>query len=755
MLLILSSNMVFKRQVKPGEFEVIREGQEEVMRVNYDGVPLFPSIEDNREVMRDIIEKLLQAPGVSRILFYKTKVYSYDEEQTKILREVSNIYNYINKQKIITNKIFGSSFELISYIFTNLIKEDPLGAYVELKRIIREEKISSKQIELDELGKLKLDLLEYLLGMLDKTLLINNSRKYLDGYILGDRSIYRHLFRPSVTPDFLMTRLMLEPPLNGVELDSYNIDNNTNVMLFDIPGDIKHLYHLSPIEFRLDEDKYNLLEEARTVLIEYKPKPEEFAETEKVRQNFFNIGQDLLTELADSKNVNLSYEELQELTKVLVRYTIGFGLIEILLKDEKIQDINVNGPIGETPIFVVHQDYDECITNIIPSREDGESWATKFRIISGRPLDEANPVLDTDLVVPGARARVAIVSNPLNPLGLGYTFRRHREKPWTLPLFIKNGMINDIAAGLLSFLIDGSRTILVAGTRGSGKTSFLSALIVEIMRRYRIISVEDTLELPVKSFRELGYNIQPLKVRAALMASGGNELSADEGVRTSLRMGDSCLIVGEVRSKEALALYEAMRVGALANVVAGTIHADSPYGLYDRVVNDLGVPKTSFKATDIIIIANPIKSADGLHKKRRIISITEVRKEWDDDPLKEGAFVDLMRYNPVTDQLEITDNLINGDSEIIKSISGNVKEWSGDWEAVWQNIMLRARIKKELIEQALVNNKQEFFEADFVVKSNDEFHRASNYIVNKFGYSDSDKIFFEWNQWFKNEIKKR
>ena len=512
---------------------------------------------------------------------------------------------------------------------------------------------------------------------------------------------------------------------------------------------------MSPIEFRLDEDKYNLLEEARTVLIEYKPKPEEFAETEKVRQNFFNIGQDLLTELADSKNVNLSYEELQELTKVLVRYTIGFGLIEILLKDEKIQDINVNGPIGETPIFVVHQDYDECITNIIPSREDGESWATKFRIISGRPLDEANPVLDTDLVVPGARARVAIVSNPLNPLGLGYTFRRHREKPWTLPLFIKNGMINDIAAGLLSFLIDGSRTILVAGTRGSGKTSFLSALIVEIMRRYRIISVEDTLELPVKSFRELGYNIQPLKVRAALMASGGNELSADEGVRTSLRMGDSCLIVGEVRSKEALALYEAMRVGALANVVAGTIHADSPYGLYDRVVNDLGVPKTSFKATDIIIIANPIKSADGLHKKRRIISITEVRKEWDDDPLKEGAFVDLMRYNPVTDQLEITDNLINGDSEIIKSISGNVKEWSGDWEAVWQNIMLRARIKKELIEQALVNNKQEFFEADFVVKSNDEFHRASNYIVNKFGYSDSDKIFFEWNQWFKNEIKKR
>ena len=60
------------------------------------------------------------------------------------------------------------------------------------------------------------------------------------------------------------------------------------------------------------------------------------------------------------------------------------------------------------------------------------------------------------------------------------------------------------------------------------------------------------------------------------------------------------MIVGEVRSKEAVALFEAMRVGAAANLVSGTIHADSPYGVYDRVVNDIGVPKTSFKAIDVV-----------------------------------------------------------------------------------------------------------------------------------------------------------
>ena len=82
-----------------------------------------------------------------------------------------------------------------------------------------------------------------------------------------------------------------------------------------------------------------------------------------------------------------------------------------------------------------------------------------------------------------------------------------------------------------------------------------------------------------------------------------------------------------------------MRVGALANVVAGTIHGDSPHGVYDRLVNDLGVPKTSFKATDLIIIANPVKSSDGLSRKRRVTRITEVRKFWEEDPLMEEGFV--------------------------------------------------------------------------------------------------------------------
>ena len=104
-------------------------------------------------------------------------------------------------------------------------------------------------------------------------------------------------------------------------------------------------------------------------------------EPQKLRRTFFNIGRDLLLDLLNNKNIIMPLEEINELAKILVRYTIGFGAIELLLQDKKIQDIVVNSPIGQTPIFIVHEDYEECVTNIIPSAEDAESWATRLRII--------------------------------------------------------------------------------------------------------------------------------------------------------------------------------------------------------------------------------------------------------------------------------------------------------------------------------------------------------------------------------------
>jgi hypothetical protein len=315
-------------------------------------------------------------------------------------------------------------------------------------------------------------------------------------------------------------------------------------------------------------------------------------------------------------------------------------------------------------------------------------------------------------------------------------------------------MLNPFSAGLLSFLIDGSRTLLVAGTRSSGKTSVLGSLMLEILSKYRIIVIEDSLELPVDSMRKLDYDILRMKVRSALLKTT-TELSAEDGIRTSLRLGDSCLIIGEVRSVEAKALYEAMRVGALANVVAGTIHGASPYGVFDRVVNDLQVPATSFKATDIIAVCNPVKTPDGLHSMKRVLQVSEVRKHWNSDPMEEGGFVDLLNYNVEKDELEPSEDLVNGNSEVIKSIASTVKGWAGNWDAVYDNILLRAKMKKEIVSLSEKTKNEKILEAKFTALANHTFHSLSEEVIDEIGLPLSERVFPLWQKWLNEEVKKK
>tara|TARA_Y100000310_G_scaffold345831_1_gene470784 strand:+ start:4755 stop:7040 length:2286 start_codon:yes stop_codon:yes gene_type:complete len=746
------------------EYEVVKEGDEIILRIDYESHTLPPSIEDNSQCMSRTIDILSQLSGVTKIIFSQKRDYEYNYKQTQFLMEIANVYRKISKQGLVQYQVFltpgyeryaTSWFSKLQHIMHHTIKHDPLGAYVELKRLLRREELDIER-STDE-GYLiavqkYLSILKYLIKEVENTQFIQTIHHHLAGFKPGDRTLYTRIFSPLVKPDFMNTRLMAAYPQHAEELESYKVED-TDISLFALPDSTLYLYHMMPPEFRLTEEKYELLDAARKIMAEHQPKQQEFVDPERMRQVFSNVGSDLLDELSAHHGVKLKEKEVEQLTNILVRYSVGFGLIEILIQDERIQDITMNSPMGQIPIFIVHQDYDNCQTNVVPTRSEAESWASKLRLISGRPLDEANPILDTELTLPGGEARVAVIAPPLNPTGLGYALRRHRDKPWTLPLFIKTKMVTNLAAGVLDFLIDGSRTMLVAGTRSAGKTSLLGSLLVEIMRRYRIITIEDTLELPTVSLRKLGFNVQPMKVAAA-MAKGSAEVSAADGIRTTLRLGDSALIVGEVRSQEAAALYEAMRVGALANVVAGTIHGDSPYGVFDRVVNDLKVPRTSFKATDVIVVCNPVKSADGLHRWRRVTSITEIRKEWETDPLRENGFVDLLKYDATTDELAPSNDLINGESEILKSIAGNVKEWAGNWDAVWDNIQLRAKLKQGLVDMAEKSKNDDILEAKFSIMAKDEFHRLTEKISNETGALDSKRLYTEWESWLKHKVKK-
>lgn len=756
---------MFKSDTPLYSYEVVRESGENVMYVNYLGASFVPSLIESVEVMGKTIDNLKEESNISRIVFVQQRNYSHDFTQVKMLVEIANLSDFLIKQeKIVSDEklahlgmLYQEAHAFFNRIINELLSTDPVKAYRELKGVL-----FSKKAELGARGRKDRDIeayvriLERIIGFFDELDLIKKLKNFFDSYPINDRDIYSEVFRADIMPNFTFTRMVARIPKDSEIIKQYTIAKGSDeslVTIFKRRNKTKLIYHLSPPEYLLEESHHMLLNLARNVLIEHRPSAEEFNDPERTRQVFLNVAKDLLSDLATNKNVDLSYKELIGLANILVRHTIGFGVLEVLLQDSNLQDIMVNAPISLSPIFVRHNEFDECVTNLIPSSEDADSWAAKFRMMSGRALDEANPILDTNLELNNISARVAIIQQPLSAGGLAYTLRRHRSKPWTLPLFIKNGMIDSLGAGLLSFMIDGARTMLVAGTRSSGKTSLLSSLLLEIMPNHRIITVEDTLELPISAMRKLDYDILSMKVRSAL-AGKSTEVSAEEGIRASLRLGDSSLIVGEIRSAEAKALYEAMRVGALANVVAGTIHGGSPYSVFDRVVNDLDVPVTSFKATDLIVVANPIKSADGLHSWRRVLQITEVRKHWTKDPLTEGGFVDLMKYDVKEDKMKPSEDLINGDSEIMKGIASNVKGWAGNWDAVWDNVILRQKIKQETVDFAEKIKMPELLEADWTVKSNNVFHQISNEVTSDIGLPTSEVVFPKWKRWLEKEVKK-
>jgi type IV secretory pathway ATPase VirB11/archaellum biosynthesis ATPase len=740
------------------EYEVV----DGALRINALNWAIPASIEDSEGAMAIVIDKLREVKEANRVILAEVRENEYDFEQTKMLREIAEVYDkLLNVDKILSIQNLGCEKHIpkrladLQFLILEVLRKDPIGAYVKvsmmINRILREMETQTEKEQACSNHYLTYALYP-IKEALESTTLIQKVKPFLSKFKFGDRSLYREIFTPTIRPNFMLTRFMLMPPKEGKLVDKYYLPSKVAVQVFKVPGKVRYLYHVTPVEFTLPEKLQILLDEARRYLAAHRPSETEFTDPERARSTFFNIGLGLIRDLERVHKLKLTDQQVKELANILVRYTAGFGVLEILLSDDKIQDIFINSPIGSSPIFIYHQDFEECETNLIPTKEDAEAWATRFRLFSGRPLDETNPVLDTELDVPGGRARVTAITRTVSPYGLGFSFRRHREKPWTLPLFMKVKMINPLYAGLMNFIVDGGRAILIAGGRSAGKTSLLNALMLEILRKFRIVVSEDTLELSIPLMQRLGYNIERLKSRSVITRVE-TELPAEEVLRTSLRLGDSALIIGEIRSLEGKALFEAMRIGALANVVAGTIHGESAYGIFDRIVFDLGIPPTSFKAVDLITICNLLRSPDGLHRFRRVTELVEVRKHWKKDPLDEGGFVTLMEYSAKEDTLKPTDTLLYGESEVLNAIAKNVREWKGAWDRVWDNILLRVKIKQTLLEYAQKLNRSDILEADFTVESNEVFHLISEKVMEEFGELDSKEIYKKWLEWLKFRLK--
>jgi type IV secretory pathway ATPase VirB11/archaellum biosynthesis ATPase len=224
-------------------------------------------------------------------------------------------------------------------------------------------------------------------------------------------------------------------------------------------------------------------------------------------------------------------------------------------------------------------------------------------------------------------------------------------------------------------VVERGRAVLLAGPRGAGKTTMLGALLWELPPAVRTLVIEDTPELPVEALQDAERDVQSLLARA----DDGPGLSPEAALRTALRLGEGALVVGEVRGEEATVLYEAMRVGANGSAVLGTIHGDGGESVRERVVSDLGVPESSFAATDLVVTLESVTDDDG-ERQRRVARVEEV---------VEGA--DGVRFAPLftveADGLVTTGRIDRGNSELVPALARTDEQY----EDVRTTLVERAR----------------------------------------------------------------
>jgi len=553
-----------------------------------------------------------------------------------------------------------------------------------------------------------------------------------------------------VRPGFSSSWVFPSTPPDARMIRKYKV-NGSEIGLLSLKDKPHSLYQLNPIEYQLDVEYMELLEKAKKELLEYKPAQMEIETSEQTREFIKKVGKRLINQLARKHDIPLgeSREEksrnLKQLTNILARYTVGLGVFEYFLEDRFLQDAYIDSPPSENEVYLslggINEPdlYDEFRTNVIVGKKNVKNMLSRFRYESGRAFSEANPVLEMDL--DSYETRVTVTGQPLSPSGVAMAFRKRASNPWTLLKFIENGTITPTAAGLISFLLEGRSTMMIAGSRGAGKTSMLSAILLEFPISQRIITIEDTLELPVNQMQELDFNVQSLAVESSLGTEG--EMTAEEALRVSLRLGESALVLGEVRGDEARTLYEAMRTGTAGSSVLGTFHGNSAEAVYERATGDMNIPPESFMATDIIIVCGLTKPKGSQKYKREVVQVAELKK----DAPKPGEMENLMEYNEDKRRLEKTETF-SYRSEKIGSIAG----FQGlELEEALKNIELRARYRKYIVDKARETGNRDLLSPEWVLKSNNKFWSLTEK-YSGMDKLDHDKIYQEWKEWFDRRV---
>lgn len=338
----------------------------------------------------------------------------------------------------------------------------------------------------------------------------------------------------------------------------------------------------------------------------------------------------VIEHLCDTENPLLNRSERERLIEEILDETFGFGPLELLLKDQDIADIMINGP---KHVFVEKNGRIER-SNVV-FRDNQHLLQILDRIVSkvGRRVDETSPLVDARLP-DGSRLNAVIP--PLALDGPSLTIRKFGSNPLGLEDLLRFGAFTPEVAMLLEGAIKARINTIISGGTGSGKTTLLNTLSSFIQSDHRVITIEDAAELQLQQEHILRLETRPPNIE------GRGAITATDLVKNALRMRPDRIIIGECRGGESLDMLQAMNTGHEGSLT--TIHANSPRDAVSRLetmitMGGVELPLKALRqqfasAVDLIIQVNRLQGGP-----RKVTHVTEVLNMEQDTVIMQDIFL--------------------------------------------------------------------------------------------------------------------
>ena len=317
------------------------------------------------------------------------------------------------------------------------------------------------------------------------------------------------------------------------------------------------------------------------------------------------------------KEKYLTIKERIKIHKEVFNSIKGLGILEDLLEMDEVTEIMIN---GRNHIFIEKAGRIMPYDDSIESEERLQDIIQQIVAKTNRRVNESNPIVDTRLE---DGSRVNVVLPPVALDGAVITIRKFAKEKITINQLIKWGTLTREVSDLLEKLVVAGYNIFVSGGTGSGKTTFLNVLSNFIPNDQRVVTIEDSAELQLKSVD----NIVRLEARQA-NSQGENEITIRDLIKTSLRMRPDRIIVGEVRGAEALDMVQSLNTGHDGSMSTG--HGNSPKDMLARletmVLMGADIPLNAIRsqlAAGIDIMVHLARMPD---KTRKVIEINEIQE---------------------------------------------------------------------------------------------------------------------------------